>query len=170
MRPCAKDCYHRRMLTIRRASEADIGMLSPLKAALHDQHVKEVPDAFKPMRLDDVTTWLRERLNEQATHVWLAEDDGVVAGYVLATRRQREETPYSFARQWCEIDEIVVDGTYRRRGVARALIARAIAHAHELGLNCIELSTWDFNEPAHAAFARLGFQRMLVRYQLDAGS
>lgn len=50
-----------------------------------------------------------------------------------------------------------------------ALMARAIAHAHELGLD-IELSTWAFNEHAHAAFARLGFQRMLVRYQLGTGS
>jgi GNAT superfamily N-acetyltransferase len=158
------------MLEIRRATEADVDALSPLKAAVHEQHVNDRPDFFKPMRPEDVGTWLRKRLGEEATHVWLAEDCGILAGYVLAARRQREETLYSLERQWCEIDEIVVATTYRQRGVARALMAQAIAHAHELGLNAIELSTWAFNEHAHAAFARLGFQPMLVRYQLGAGS
>lgn len=158
------------MLKIRRASEADVDILSPLKAAVHDQHVKARPDFFKPMRPEDVGTWLRKRLGEEATHVWLAEDCGILAGYVLATRRHREETPYSLERQWCEIDEIIVATTYRQRGIARALMARAIAHAHESGLNAIELSTWAFNEYAHIAFARLGFQPMLVRYQLGTGS
>jgi diamine N-acetyltransferase len=157
------------MLGIRRASEVDLDVLSPLKALVHDQHVKEHPDFFKPLQHDDVIAWLRKRLGEETTHAWLAEDGGIAAGYVLTARREREESPHSFARQWCEIDEIVVDTTYRRRGVARALIARAIAHAHELGLD-IELSTWAFNEHAHAAFARLGFRRMLVRYQLATGS
>jgi diamine N-acetyltransferase len=157
------------MLNIRRASEADLNALSPLKAAVHDQHVKERPDFFKPMKPDDVIAWLRKRLSEETTQVWMAEDCGIPAGYVLATRRQRDESPYILARQWCEIDEIVVDTTYRRRGVARALMARAIAYAHELGLDAVELSSWAFNEHAHAAFARLGFQRMLVRYQLGAG-
>lgn len=156
------------MFSIRRASEADLHALSPLKALVHEQHVKERPDFFKPMQPDDVIAWLRQRLAEETTHAWMAEVDGTPAGYVLATRRQREESPYNFARQWCEIDEIVVDTPYRRRGIARALTARAVAHAHELGLDAIELSTWAFNEHAQAAFARLGFQQMLVRYQLAA--
>jgi GNAT superfamily N-acetyltransferase len=157
------------MLSIRRASEADLDALSPLKASVHDQHVKERPDFFKPLQHGDVSAWLRKRLGEETTRVWMAEDGDIPAGYVLATRREREESPYSFARQWCEIDEIVVETTYRRRGVARALMARAVAHAHESGLD-IELATWAFNEHAHAAFARLGFEQMLVRYQLVAAS
>ena len=43
--------------------------------------------------------------------------------------------------------------------------AAVIAHARESALE-VELSTWAFNEPAHAAFARVGFQPMLVRYEL----
>jgi ribosomal protein S18 acetylase RimI-like enzyme len=157
------------MFSIRRASETDVDALSPLKASVHDEHVGERPDVFKPMKPEDVSAWLRKRLADEATHVWMAEDDGVPIGYVLATRRQREESSYSVARQWCEIDEIVVDPAHRRRGVARALMARAIAHARELSLDAIELSAWAFNEPAQAAFERLGFERMLVRHELGTG-
>ncbi|HEU4583176.1 MAG TPA: GNAT family N-acetyltransferase [Polyangiaceae bacterium] len=157
------------MLNIRLASAADVDALWPLKAALHNQHVQQRPDFFKPMKRADVVAWLQKRLSEEATHVWMAEDRGMLAGYALATRREREETSYSLRRQWCEIDEVFVDTPYRRRGVARVLMARVIAHARELGLDSIELATWAFNEHAHAAFSRLGFQQMLVRYQLGTG-
>jgi ribosomal protein S18 acetylase RimI-like enzyme len=157
--------YHVRMLSIRRASVADVDALSPLKASVHEQHVKERPDFFKPMALAEVAAWLRKRLGEEASQAWLAEDRGVPVGYLLAARRQREESSYSIARQWCEVDEIIVDETCRRQGVARALMDRAIAHARELGLDVVELTAWAFNEHAQAAFARLGFQPMLVRYE-----
>jgi ribosomal protein S18 acetylase RimI-like enzyme len=154
------------MLSIRRASEADLDALSPLKASLHEQHVKERPDIFKPMPREELAAHLRTRLGEEATQVWMAEEQGVPAGYVIATRRQRDETPHHHARQWCELDEFVVATTQRRRGVARALMERAIEHARELGLEAVELSTWGFNEQARAAFARLGFRQMLVRCEL----
>lgn len=73
-------------------------------------------------------------------------------------------------RQWCEIYEVAVDASRRRRGVVRALIERAVAHARELGIEAVELSTWAFNETAHAAFASIGFEPVFVRYELKARS
>jgi ribosomal protein S18 acetylase RimI-like enzyme len=158
------------VFSIRRASEADVDILLPLKVSAHALHVAERPDFFRHMKQNEVNAWLREGLAETSTHVWVAEDGGKPIGYVLATQRERPETPFSVARKWCEIAEIIVEVDHRRRGVARALMARAIAHAHALGLDAIELSTWAFNEHAHAAFVRMGFQRMLVRYELAGSS
>jgi len=156
------------MLSIRRGSEEDVDSLLPLKVSAHALHVAERPDFFKHMSQDEVSVWLREALAEKSTNMWVAEDGGKPIGYVLARQRERQETRFSVARQWCEIDEIVVEASHRRRGAARALMTRAIAHAQELGLHAIELSTWGFNEQAHAAFVRLGFQRMIARYELRA--
>jgi shikimate dehydrogenase len=155
------------MLSIRRATETDVDALVPLKASVHALHVERRPDFFKAMNLDEVTAWVRERFEEQTTHVWMAEDDGNPIGYMLATRRKREETPFSIARQWCEIEEVAIDESWRKRGIARALLERVVAHAHESGLDTVELSTWAFNEPAQAAFARMGFEPMLTRYELS---
>jgi len=153
------------MVTIRRAWEEDVDSLVPLKASVHALHVARRPDVFKTMRPDQVAAWLRERLADEATRVWMAEDDGEPVGYVLAARREREETSFRNARRWCEIDEVAVETTCRRRGIARALVERALAQAQEWGVDAVELSSWDFSEPAQAAFARLGFQRALSRYE-----
>jgi diamine N-acetyltransferase len=158
------------MLTIRQASAADIDALVPLKAAVHALHVEARPDIFKAMQADELASWLRQQFAEPTADVWLAEEEGQPVGYVIANRQQREETPFSFARQWCQIDEVAVDPRWRRRGIARALLQRAIARARESGLTAVELSTWAFNEPARAAFARKGFAPMVIRYELGARS
>ena len=155
---------------IRRASETDLESLVPLKISVHALHVARRPDVFKAMKPDEVAAWLRERLADDATHAWMAEDGENPVGYLLAIRREREETPFTIARHWCDIDEVAVHTSFRRRGIARALIERAAAHARESGLEAVELSTWAFNEAAQAAFARLGFQQMVVRYQLSGPS
>ncbi|MBN1605616.1 MAG: GNAT family N-acetyltransferase [Polyangiaceae bacterium] len=158
------------MFTIRRASESDVDPLVPLKTLVHALHVERRPDFFRPMTAAEVAASLREGFADRTTDVWMAEEEGEAIGYVLAARRQRDETSYSVARQWCEIYEVAVEVSQRRRGVARALIERAVAHAREAGIEAVELTTWAFNEPAHAAFASMGFEPMLVHYELGSRS
>jgi GNAT superfamily N-acetyltransferase len=156
------------MLTIRRASEADVDALVPLKAAVHVLHVAHRPDYFKAMTDDALAAWLLDRLAEDTTDVWLAERDAEPLGYAIAIRRDREEAPYAFERAWYEIDEIAVADHARRQGVARALIEHAVAHAQSAGLATVELTTWSFNDTAHTAFTRSGFEPMRLRYERPA--
>jgi GNAT superfamily N-acetyltransferase len=158
------------MLRIRRAAKADVDSLVPLKASLHALHVARRPDVFKPMTPTQVAAWLRDRLADEATYAWLAEEGVELTGYLLAARRERAETSYSLARDWFEIDEVAVDVRHRRRGIAGALIECAMTHARESGLDSIELTTWAFNEPGQQAFERMGFQPMIARYALSARS
>jgi GNAT superfamily N-acetyltransferase len=153
------------MPAVRRASEFDVDTLVPLKASLHALHVARRPDIFKTMTDDEVAAWLRERFADETTHVWMAEEEGTPVGYLLAVHRHREETSFSLARQWCEIDEVSVEANHRQSGIARALLERAIAHAQDSGLETIELTAWAFNEPARAAFQTMGFEPVLLRYE-----
>ena len=158
------------MFTIRSASRADVEALLPLKAALHERHVIERPDIFKAMSERALSEWLRDRLADDATDVWIAEEEGEPVGYLMAARRERGETSYSLARRWCEIDEVAVEASHRRGGVARALIERAAAEARASGMPSVELTTWSFNEPAQRAFMAVGFEPMILRYELrEAG-
>lgn len=154
------------MLHIRRASRSDVDALVPLKAAVHALHVVHRPDVFKAMQPEDIATWLRDRLAEDDAVAWLAEDEGAPVGYALAALRAREETSFSHARAWYEIDEVAVAPSHRRGGIARALLERVAEHLHETGHDTVELTTWSFNDDAHTAFARIGFQPMISRYQL----
>jgi len=156
------------MLSIRRVEVKDVGVLTALKAEVHALHVAARPEVFKAMDEEAIATWLRERLAEEPTHAWMAEEEGEVLGYAMAAVRERGETTFSHARRWCEIDEVVVAEVGRRRGVARALIDRAGAHARSLGITSLELTTWAFNATAQAAFAKMGFAPMIGRYERPA--
>lgn len=57
---------------------------------------------------------------------------------------------------------------YRRGGLGRRLVEQALQHARNQGIREIELTSWCFNESAHAAFARLGFTPKWVRFGREA--
>ena len=78
------------------------------------------------------------------------------------------ETPFSFARRWCEIDQIAVAPTSRRKGIGRALMQRAVTEANGEGVRDIEVSSWSFNAQAHRLLLACGFLSMVVRYELRA--
>jgi GNAT superfamily N-acetyltransferase len=51
-----------------------------------------------------------------------------------------------------------VPEAFRRRGIATALICRAMTHAHAEGARFASVGTQLWNAPAHATYAKLGFR------------
>jgi len=116
--------------------------------------------------------------------VWLAQIDGTTVGFLAFQTRGRG--PYAvrlqdFARtfgsrgglwRWAlnglldlrsawpgyYIYGLKVEPAARRRGVARALVAAALAQAATLGVRQVELEVFDHNERALAFYAALGFE------------
>ena len=152
--------------TIRAAALGDEGVLAALNGIVHALHLANRPEYFKPARADDVSAWFRSLLETSAARIWLAEADGVPVGYIVVVFHQREANPFRRARPWCEIDQIAVDATRRRRGVARALVQTVFAEARRRGIEDVELSTWSFNETAQQVFRRLGFTPEVIRFGL----
>jgi ribosomal protein S18 acetylase RimI-like enzyme len=56
------------------------------------------------------------------------------------------------------IDALATDGQFRRRGIARALLADTIAQARSARFNGIALHTHPANEAALKLYARAGFR------------
>ncbi len=84
---------------------------------------------------------------------FLAELDGRPAGFAclrLVPHLQGDE-PYA------ELTDIYVDTPFRRRGVARALIARVEAAAREAGAGGVVIITGFDNQDAQAAYRASGY-------------
>ncbi|MFO7168609.1 MAG: GNAT family N-acetyltransferase [Chloroflexota bacterium] len=84
---------------------------------------------------------------------FLAELDGRPAGFAclrLVPHLQGDE-PYA------ELTDIYVDTPFRRRGVARALIARVEAAAQEAGAGGVVIITGFDNQDAQAAYRASGY-------------
>ena len=151
-------------VVVRRAGEGDARSLAELIAHVHELHVAERPRVFKPLERDVAERWFAETLSKPSTRIWLAEQDGVAQGYVFAFVREAPESIFCYARRWYELDQIAVAPGTRQRGVARALVAAALATARDEGVTEAELATWAFNGRAQTAFQRLGFMPKVIRF------
>lgn len=153
-------------LTVRAAVVGDEARLAVLNRFVHELHLAYRPDYFKPTRAEHVSAWFRSMLQKPAVLIWIAEDDGEPVGYVLALLHERQENAFCSPRRWCEIDQIAVDDTWRRRGIARTLVQTALTEVRRRGIREVEMSSWSFNEAAHQAFRRLGFAPQVIRFGL----
>ena len=153
-------------LSIRLATLSDAATLAELNGEVQGLHVAERPDQFKVTDPEQVAAWYRQRLEEAGVRIWVAELDAELVGYLLALERQRDDGPFCPARSWWELDQVAVRSRCRRRGVARALIEKALAEARTAGVHEVEFNTWSFNDAAQRAFARFGFKPKVVRFEL----
>ena len=153
-------------VTIREAVPGDERLLAVLNRCVQESHVVNRPDSFKPSVFEEVAEWFRTFLQNRSAHVWIAEEQGEAVGYVTSLVQERPENPFCRSRRWCEIDQIVVDPKFRRRGIGSALTQKAVATAATEGIPMVELVAWSFNEEAQRTFQKLGFAPKLVRWEL----
>lgn len=96
---------------------------------------------------------LREIVGSDATSLLVARVDGAIAGcltlavFPIPTGR----------RAW--IEDVVVDGAARGRGVGEALTRAAVEHALTLGVRTVDLTSRPSREAANRLYRRVGFER-----------
>jgi len=154
--------------TIRNAIAGDEELLARLNDFVQGVHLERRPADFKPTTVSELASWYRSLLGAPTARAWIAEQEDRPIGYVLAVVHRRAENPFCPAGLWWEIDQIAVDPRFRRQGVGRALIRRAIAEAKTLGIANIETQSWAFNQVTHEMLRDMGFVPKSIRFELTA--
>jgi GNAT superfamily N-acetyltransferase len=85
-----------------------------------------------------------------SSHV--ARADRTIVGMVWSDCRQRPDDLVT-----CEISDLAVHPTYRKRGIARSLVFRCLQQAWEQGINLVTTSISDYNQPSIKTFESCGF-------------
>ena len=152
-------------VSIRAAVLGDVQGLTILNGFVQDLHVARRPDSFKPSTQEEVVDWFSRLLRSTSARMWIAEEAGAAVGYVLTMVQERPESPFCRPRRWCEIDQIAVDPDSRRKGVATALIQKALTEAAAEGFAEVELCTWSFNVEAQSLFKKFGFEPKFLRWE-----
>ncbi|MGA8651355.1 MAG: GNAT family N-acetyltransferase [Xanthobacteraceae bacterium] len=99
--------------------------------------------------------WLRDAFGAQPGFTALVVEAEYSRGLVgMATFSQRIITGWSGPVIF--LQDLFVEPAYRRNGIARALLARVAAHAHDIGSPMIELSVRADN-PAQLLYQQSGF-------------
>jgi ribosomal protein S18 acetylase RimI-like enzyme len=152
-------------MNIRSATSIDSAILSHLCTDVQGLHAHHYPSVFKKPQSDDfAVAFFAEMLADLMVTIFIAEEDGNAIGYILCKLMDRPENPFTFATRYLLVDQISVRPAARGQGVGAALMGRAEVLAQELGVQRIQLDSWDFNVEAHRFFERLGFQKFNFRF------
>ena len=106
---------------------------------------------------DEYCEFLLEKCAEHAGTIFLADVEGEVAGYVAVlvhvAYEQLDEPPGEHAH----VADLFVHAGYRGRGIGRALLARAEAHARAYGASELTIGVLSSNTPARTLYLSFGF-------------
>jgi L-amino acid N-acyltransferase YncA len=138
-------------MIIRDALEADLPAIVEIYNAAIRSRISTAQ--LDPVSVDERLPWFREHLPESHP-LWVAEIDGVIAGW-LSIHSFIARRAYSGT---AEIG-VYVSGKFRRRGVGRALLEKAIAHSPRLEIGALVGCIFGHNEGSLRLFERLGFER-----------
>ena len=128
-------------VVVRPATDADLPTAVRLRAQAN-------PDII--VSLDGMRLWLSDAPENALLRMFLAERDGVAAGWAVAMRAWHQSDPT------IGMVDVLVDEEHRRQGVGSALATQALQHVDAHGLTTVHGSAVD--DPAPAAFlAGLGF-------------
>lgn len=150
-------------LSIRPARASDREVLGALAASLVELHHALDPRRFLapgPGVADGYGRWLVREAADAEAVVLVAEEEGVVVGYVYARSEPRNYNDLIDAHG--KLHDIVVAESARRRGVAQALIEAAAERLAALGCPRIVLSTASGNLAAQGLFGRAGFRPTMI--------
>ena len=153
-------------MLVRAAEEVDVSAIAALNAAVQQLHHEARPDWFVAPDGKAIASWLMTTLGRDDVFVFVAEEDGRIVGYTLATLHRRAPTPFTRAVAILELDQIGVDEDARRSGVGALLIRRIADLRSEVGADLAMLTVWDFNEVARAVFRACGFVDAMHRLEL----
>jgi ribosomal protein S18 acetylase RimI-like enzyme len=106
-------------------------------------------------------------LLEDADHgLFAAETEGQIVGYVHIVVRETPAIPIVVPRRLAIVDSLSVRQEVRRMGIGHALMSRAQRWARAQGATEIELTVYEFNEPAVAFYQSLGYETVSRRMTL----
>jgi diamine N-acetyltransferase len=137
-------------LEFREATREDEAVLLPMMRRLAEQEPGKIQfdegaarDAFR--KLLQLPAFGR---------IWLFSEGGRPVGYIILTIG----FSFEFHGHDAFIDELYVEGPFRRRGFGRQAVAFLEAGAREMGVNAVHLEVDDGNDPAFELYRRVGYE------------
>ncbi len=143
---------------IRPADADDIETVAALNTVVQSFHATRNPDYFKvDPKPRDVADLLAEHFRRPGHRVFLAAIRERAVGYVWCEVQDIDATALTHRLRRLFVHHVAVAEGARRRGVAGALLDEVDALALERGIDRVDLSAWNFNEPARRLFEKRGY-------------
>jgi ribosomal protein S18 acetylase RimI-like enzyme len=151
-----------RRVQVRRAASDDVDAVVRLHEPLHRMHVEALPAEYVPFDAVGTRTYYAQVLLDAHRSLWLAEVDGVAAGFAGTELIDAPATPFTTARRLLYVHQIAVAVDLRRAGVGRALMAAVEQAAADHACDELRLQHRGFNDEAHRFYESFGYRTEVV--------
>jgi phosphinothricin acetyltransferase len=138
-------------MIIRDAVEADLPAIVEIYNAAIRSRISTAQ--LDPVSVEARLPWFREHAPESYP-LWVVAIDGQIAAWLSF----HPFIPRGAYRRTAEIS-VYVGEKFRRIGLGRALLEKAIAHSPSLEITALVGGIFGHNEPSLRLFERLGFER-----------
>lgn len=145
-------------IIIREAKESDL--LTIVKLTLE---LIEAMGNTEGIDVKLITENCRNLLSEANSYILVAEIGGIIVGFVnFTTRKTILHRGLSGL-----IDELIIDKSYRGKGIGRQLLSSAIEKSRQLGCCEVEVSTEKTNIKAREFYIQCGFTERGELFEID---
>lgn len=155
------------MALVRDMKEADLDAASLLAEELVQLHHSWdrtrffiTPDVARGYRW-----WFNKQLGAEGVVLLVAEEEGQIAGYLYGSLEERDWAKLLDAHG--AIHDVHVSAKFRRRGIAKALMAAAAQKFKALGAKQLVLNSANSNAEGQALFKSIGYRPTMVEMTLD---
>jgi len=144
-------------VVIRRAGPGDAGALVELGRVVGAEPEGWLITDGDWRNASEERRYLRAIRRSPHAAVFVAEAGGEVVGRLSVARDSHPASNHV-----ADLGLMVAPG-YRRRGIGRALLSRAVQWGQDVGIEKLELHVFPYNEPAIRLYEQFGFEREGLR-------
>lgn len=142
---------------------SDPALLAALNRPLHELHVQQHPELFKPYDAAQFRAYFAACLaDETFLHLGAFEGNNVL-GYVQAQLQHKPENPFAYGYTYVHVHQLQVDKAHRAKGVATRLMDAVHSFAADRGALMTDLTVWHFNRDAQSFYTSLDYAYGLLR-------
>lgn len=156
-------------IRIRAARMADEGSL--LELAQREMKAQEERDPRLRLRedaRDRYAVYLRGRMRDLDSSIFVAEGDGGIVGMAVGTVRKQDT--FFELRRFGYVSDLVVAPAFRRRGVGRRLYERVALWLRGMGIVVVRLHVALRSPEARAFWKSLGAEEFLAEAWIELGA
>lgn len=156
-------------VTIRNARASDHAQLAALFDDLDQLHRDNAPWLLQKPDVDPrPPTWLENRIADPRSAIFVA-DAGQCVGLATVRLQDAPSFPVFIPQHSAVIDDLFVQPTWRRKGVARLLYRNCELWARGRGAAWLETNVYDFNVKAFEFYANAGFETTMRKLRKPLG-
>lgn len=151
---------------IRKATFEDLGVILELWDKMMDEHQRRDPRIrLTEGALAAYRSYLSYHLVHSESCVRVAEGPAGVVGFCLLTINRN--LPMFHPERYGYLSDLAVEGSWRRQGIGRALLADVSRWLAGMNVHSIQLQYYSFNGAGEAFWRAMGFSPFYTRMWLD---